>query len=89
MYRTLASTGYIITSSPIAIGSETDPILSESSSVVRPLEVRPRTRPRAIATMIQTGRNRSSRDRRPTTASAVMSIDVEGAASLTVILRGS
>ncbi len=58
-YRTLASTGYIIASNPIAIGSETVPTLMRSSAVFRSGMARPNSSPVAIASPIHNGRNRS------------------------------
>jgi len=69
-YRTLANTGYIISISPIAIGSETVAILTSSSQSLRSGMSRPRPRPSAIAARIHTGRNRSSRDSRSRTGAS-------------------
>ena len=55
-YRTFASTGYIITSSPIAIGSEIPPTCIESRNVLRPGTNRPSSSPSAIAARIQMAR---------------------------------
>src|SRR3990172_7383826 len=65
--RTLASTGYIITSRPIAIGSDTVPTRSASSHVSSWGTADPSTSPPTIARPIHTGRNRSSRDSCPAT----------------------
>lgn len=62
-YRTLASTGYIIANSPMAIGSETVPTLTVSSSWFSPGRDLPSAMPVAIANPIQTGRYRSRVER--------------------------
>ena len=51
-YRTFASTGYIITSRPRAIGRETDPIFTASSAWARPGT----NRPSSLVTREQRGR---------------------------------
>lgn len=58
LYITLASTGYIITSSPIAIGSDTvaDPHIVEQR--FRLGMSRPRATPTTMTGPIQAGRNR-------------------------------
>ncbi len=65
-YRTLASTGYIISSSPSAIGNDTDPTLTASNPTFKPGTSRPRSSPTPMAARIHTGRKRSRTDNRPT-----------------------
>ena len=67
-YFTLASTGYIINSRPIAIGSDTVPILTRSSQSLSSGIARPSINPATIATPIHAGRNRSSIDSRCNTS---------------------
>ena len=69
-YFTFANTGYIISSRPIAIGSDTEPILAVFSHPLRPGIVRPSRSPRAIAASIHSGRNRLSRDNRCRTSAS-------------------
>ena len=64
LYFTLASTGYIITSNPIAIGNETVPIFTLSSRSLRLGMSLPSTMPSTIAAPIHVGRNRFSSDKR-------------------------
>ena len=64
VYRTLASTGYIISSSPSAIGRLVPWIATRFSALFRPGTSRPSSSPAAIAAPIHTGRNRSSLDSR-------------------------
>ena len=70
-YFTFANTGYIISSRPIAIGSDTVPILTVSSHPLRPGIARPSKSPRAMAPSIQTGRNRFSKDNRCNTSASL------------------
>ena len=70
-YFTFARTGYIITSRPIAIGTDTPATRTLSSTAPRPGKARPSISPTAMATKIQTGRNRSSVERRLTTGATV------------------
>src|SRR5699024_11591598 len=58
-YRTFASTGYIMTSRPSAIGTEIPPIASRARRPDRPGTRRPSNRPATIASPIQTGNHRS------------------------------
>ena len=67
VYRTLASTGYIISSSPSAMGRLVPWIATLFSALFRPGTRQPSSSPAAIAAPIHTGRNRSSRDSRATT----------------------
>lgn len=64
-YRTLASTGYIITSRPRAIGTEIPPTSSAASTSERAGTNRPRVSPATIASPIHSGSHRSSVDNRP------------------------
>src|SRR5699024_11678243 len=60
--QTLAKTGYIITSRPMAIGREIPPILIASSAVFNPGTNRPRARPMPMASKIHTASHRSKKD---------------------------
>ncbi len=66
-YCTLVSTGYIIQSSPAAMGRETVPTRRESRVSATPGQTRPRPTPRAIVRKIHSGRKRSSTPSWPTT----------------------
>ena len=55
-YRTLASTGYIITSSPMLMGSETPSTSTAASAVPMPGTTRPSRSPTTMAARIHTGR---------------------------------
>jgi hypothetical protein len=57
-----------MTRKPIAIGSDTDPILAPSSTSATPGHARPSSRPAAIAARIQTGSSRSSVESRASAA---------------------
>src|SRR5579859_5192836 len=66
-YFTFASTGYIIHSKPMAIGSETVSNLMESRAGPKLGKTLPRPIPTAIARNIHSGRKRSNVDNRPAT----------------------
>src|SRR5699024_464033 len=61
-YRTLARTGYIMTNSPTAIGTEIPPILTVSRAAPRPGTKRPSSNPAAIASTIHIASHRSTKD---------------------------
>jgi hypothetical protein len=63
-YFTLARTGYIMRRRPSAIGNDTESIFTVSSQSSRSSNTLPRTRPSTMARPIQSGRNRSSVERR-------------------------
>ena len=85
-YRTFASTGNIITSRPMAIGSDTSATLTESSASARPGTSLPNSRPSAMAAMIHTGRKRSSVDIFAATGESVLAGAVECMVSLEVLV---
>ena len=62
VYRTFASTGYIMSSRPIAIGNEVDPKWPASSRLTILGAQRPSSNPAAMASRIQIGRKRSSNE---------------------------
>ena len=70
-YRTLASTGYIITSSPRAIGRDIPITWTDSSAWFRPGTRAPRASPAPMASRIQTARKRSRKDIRAATGASV------------------
>ena len=67
---TFASTGYIITNRPTAMGRETVPILTSSSQSFRSGTSRPRAMPSTIAAPIHAGRKRSSKESRWSTSAS-------------------
>jgi hypothetical protein len=66
-YCTLISTGYIIHSRPMAMGSETVSIRNASRASAVSGQIRPRPTPEAMAAKIHSGRKRSSTPSWPTT----------------------
>ena len=58
-YRTFASGGYIMTSKPMAIGTEIVKIFASASQFTSDGAILPRMRPIAIAAAIQSGKKRS------------------------------